>query len=72
MIKEFFAKLIAWREKETNFAKKRFMEESAKESRRAAGRERDQKARMKEEDEKRWEEIPLPNEPIEKPEKSQE
>lgn len=38
MIKELFAKLVAWREKETNFALRTFKEKSAEESREAEER----------------------------------
>jgi len=35
MIKKFLAKLVAWREKESNFALRTFKEKSAEESRKA-------------------------------------
>ncbi|MEX2090843.1 MAG: hypothetical protein WD989_01770 [Candidatus Paceibacterota bacterium] len=41
MIKKLFAKLIGWREKESNFAARTFQEESAQESREAAERHKD-------------------------------
>ena len=37
-MKGFFAKLVAWREKETNFAYRTFKEKSAEESRQAEER----------------------------------
>lgn len=39
MIKRFLTKLVAWREKETNFAARTFKEKSAEESRKAKERQ---------------------------------